>query len=141
MCWPVVSWRWVVSEGCWDVVPGSYPACVLVLLLQQMNELTKALLYHVHVVHRASLQNPALASCQRFQLKIFLYLCEKLRDGERNEAQLGGDFLHYQSTLFLTAICNLCHLLPLILAVQKQSVALRDIRNWYLLSHYFNELL
>lgn len=79
MCWPVVSWHSVVSVGCWDVavVPGSYPAYLLVLLFEQKNELTEDLLHRVHVVHCAALQNPALASCQRFQLKVFLYLWDK----------------------------------------------------------------
>ncbi len=95
MCWPVVSWRSVVSEGCWDVVPGSYPACLLVLLLEQMNELTEALLHRAHAVHRAALQNPALTSCQRFQLKVFLYLWDKEIKLSSVEALDANIFKHY----------------------------------------------
>lgn len=60
-------------------IPRSYPACLLVFFLQQVDELAEALLHCVHVLYRASLEQPALPPSQGFQLKIFLYLCEKTK--------------------------------------------------------------
>lgn len=73
----------VQSGGCWDweKTPSSYPAHLLVLFLQQVDELAEALLHTVHVVHRASLEQPALPPSQRFQLKIFLDLFEETEGG------------------------------------------------------------
>lgn len=73
-----------VQDGkCWDLekTPSSYPACLLVLFLQQVDELAEALLHGIHVVYCASLEQPALPPSQRFQFEIFLYLFEEMEGG------------------------------------------------------------
>lgn len=52
----------------------SYPGRFCVLVLQEADELRKALLCCLHVVDGATLQDPALPPRQRLQLKILLDL-------------------------------------------------------------------
>ena len=70
-------------------VVASYPCRLCVFVLQQANELTKDLLHSLHVVGGAALQDPALPSGQRLQLKVFLDLSAKNREY--------GQSIHIQS--------------------------------------------
>lgn len=61
---------------------ASYPCRLCVFVLQQANELTEAFLHCFQVVGGASLQDPALPSGQRLQLKVLLHLSAETQCGQ-----------------------------------------------------------
>lgn len=63
-------------------VLASYPCRLCVFVLQQANELTKALLHRLQVVGGTALQDPALPSGQWLQLKVLLDLPAETQCGQ-----------------------------------------------------------